>query len=853
MHSLAHSSPPRIAHTASCLLPSISKAKHGGKRVDMTTGTMPGSDAAAGGESMRKCPKRTFDCERELERLGRPGVPSPSFKKVTAMVHGQLRFAKPRRGPEVLPPLAGKSPGKLLKGSSSAPEIHTTGPSGEISAVEASESMEPPSAASGQLDAHEDLLETTTPVAASSSEDDGRSRLTPTEPSTTQGVANAVGGVEEMPARNQKQLCVRTDSSDEGSDDEEELDHDIADATPKESEAEIDMDDLSIAHKRSSLGVLLGIRRNSSVLPDSEKNAKGKRDSAAVQAVKAALRLKAKVNAKNVLPTPAVKDHPTLSRGVTPRETTPEDPGSPPKLAFARFQGSPDPLLDAITTIMEKELAEEDAKQREEREKLRREGHLKELKKAEILEQIDPEELTYSEYFHDSPKYERPAISGDMSSSKQGFRSTKQSFGETSRGVSLPELSSTRERTFSGSQGFTGMEADAVRRLRKHLKSRFGSLKKAFKALDTHGRGYLSYADFKGGLDRLGVHWSEVAGYNDLQKLFEVMDSKGMGELTLTTMTGDFHDGHDERVDWQFLTTMEKWTRWCDNTRAHPESMSARPLKQADEDINSIRCTLEAKRERDRVRMRRMISQGLHRTRAGLHLTAWHLPKELNAHAVQRHRRIELEKVEQKSKRIREVLNKSKMRSQELRQCSQALRDVEAESRRQITMEAIHEHRKAHGLTKGGLSLEMVNMFCEEQLSFEEQHARNLARSLGIPIPDVEAIQAQFDVYNKDGRGITFENFPHILRALLGPQELTDVKVNEMWRAVDTDGSGTISLADYLVWHHSYLGAPKLGQKAPKRASITNAAANPTSPKAPAGRSSIRESIREESRRASAT
>jgi len=212
--------------------------------------------------------------------------------------------------------------------------------------------------------------------------------------------------------------------------------------------------------------------------------------------------------------------------------------------------------------------------------------------------------------------------------------------------------------------------------------------------------------------------------------------------------------------------------------------------------------------------MKRMISQGLHRTKAGLQLTAWHLPKELSPQAVQRYRRNELERVEQKSKRIREVLRFSKVKSQELRQCSQQLRDVEAESRRQLTLEAIAEHRakqqNVSGL-KGVLSLEIVNMFSEEQLPIEEQRARNFARSLGIPIPDVEAIQAQFDIYNKDGRGINFENFQHMLRALINSKDLSDVKINEFWRSIDKDHSGTISLLDYLVWHHSNCEAPKLG------------------------------------------
>merc|ERR1719424_608847 len=83
-------------------------------------------------------------------------------------------------------------------------------------------------------------------------------------------------------------------------------------------------------------------------------------------------------------------------------------------------------------------------------------------------------------------------------------------------------------------------------------------------------------------------------------------------------------------------------------------------------------------------------------------------------------------------------------------------------------------------------------------------------RSLGIPIPDAEAIHAQFNFSNKEGHeGITSKNFPKMLQALSG-EVFSDAKIHDLWRTIDQDGNGHISFDEYLDWHYKNCRAPKL-------------------------------------------
>jgi len=375
----------------------------------------------------------------------------------------------------------------------------------------------------------------------------------------------------------------------------------------------------------------------------------------------------------------------------------------------------------------------------------------------------------------------------------------------------------------SAVSGADWADAEAAQKLRHHLRKRFGNLRRAFKSFDTNGLGVLTFADFKQGLEREcdAVRWCDICGCRDLEKLFKAFDVKNAGEITLTQMVGVSNETLDHEDQWQYLNTMEQWTRYCHNTdHATSKNKHERPLQQATEDINTIRCEHEKKRDRDRARMRRMIAQGMHRTKAGLHLAATHLPQDITSdhYNVKKYRREELENVNKKTKRIQQAINQSTSSRQELKHIHEELQAVQKHAKKLELTEflAFHRTNGAESLFgKSTFTSDMCNTFNEEQLSLQEQHTRNLARSLGMPIPDAEAVYAQFAVFNKHHAGIRWKDFPKIMHALVG-DVYSEAQVHDLWRTIEKDSNGHVSFDEYLAWyHHNHIAAPRLGLHGP--------------------------------------
>jgi Ca2+-binding EF-hand superfamily protein len=308
-----------------------------------------------------------------------------------------------------------------------------------------------------------------------------------------------------------------------------------------------------------------------------------------------------------------------------------------------------------------------------------------------------------------------------------------------------------------------------------------------------------------------------------MQTLFKEFDSEGSGEITCSQFLGSMAETSDGHDDWQYLTTMEKWTKWCSNTD-HPTSKTEEkhtwsdPLHKATEDISAIRCQLEGERDRSRARMQRMIQQGMHKTKAGLHLAAAHLPKDISNDnfCVQRYRQHSLEKVEQQSRRIKQQIEHTSLARHELKHCCQALRSVEEKAKREVAQEWLQEHRcdlKIPGRPerRSTIQFNLVNDFSEDQLDEEEQDLRHMARLLGMPLPDAEAIQVQYRRHSKAGEGVVQATFSQLVRSLMG-DVFSDAKMHELWRSIDTknENKGHITFEEYLEWHSHTLDHPHL-------------------------------------------
>lgn len=264
-------------------------------------------------------------------------------------------------------------------------------------------------------------------------------------------------------------------------------------------------------------------------------------------------------------------------------------------------------------------------------------------------------------------------------------------------------------------------------RFRAVLSQRFGSLRKAFKALDKGGTGVLSCARLKQRLAELGMKVEDVSGLRSATALFKEFDKQGAGTITISEFIGDSAEcpPPDDQDEWQYLTTAEKWVRWCERTPGDPApgSRLRAPVwhSRPDEAMTAIK-ELEEKRAKDLHRIRTMMAQGIHKTERGLKLTAPHLLPVADDDTVDQYRREALETVELSSKRIRLALQESTRCRHDIQGCTQALRGVEEEARRAECKEFLAQQRRRMLSTRGSaarfrvstvLTLDALNVFSE--------------------------------------------------------------------------------------------------------------------------------------------
>jgi len=477
---------------------------------------------------------------------------------------------------------------------------------------------------------------------------------------------------------------------------------------------------------------------------------------------------------------------------------------------------------------------------------------------------IDPEAIIHEviqPYKYKKPKKEKrkkPAVvvEGDVEDEamvknkfavlKAGTKATRAAEVKTKKkGVQFADDVPTQEEaekrrrgtgaTFSLSPSCTGadqLDPPSLDRCRKILISSFGTVRKAFNALDTKQEGRISLLDLASGLERTN-QMSEDDAYH-ITRVVEMMDMTGTGVVSLTDMIfllGDDGPQNEEKGDFKFLTTQEKWSKWCDNMDAQTKRdelvHQSVATWQADKELSSQKIIQQEKARGEREVMKLKINQGIHKTKSGLQLVARHIPKNLSKDSVYNYRRESLGIVDKRSMRIKDMLADCKQNRRDLTTMVKDLQGVETESRRADLIEKIAQQRKEQGEQDVGvlrgqiLSIDAVNTFSEDMLALEEQVARNLARSLGMPIPDVESIQAQYQVYGDKGRGISREDLPKMLISLVGdkPEYHQESYLNNLWSTIDRDHSGRITLDEYIIWHWSTIRSPpRLSSKATVKA-----------------------------------
>lgn len=96
------------------------------------------------------------------------------------------------------------------------------------------------------------------------------------------------------------------------------------------------------------------------------------------------------------------------------------------------------------------------------------------------------------------------------------------------------------------------------------------------------------------------------------------------------------------------------------------------------------------------------------------------------------------------------------------------------------------------------------NAFSENVLLSEEQRfIRRIAREVGCPVAEVEAIKHEYDRCAK-GQKLAFDEFCTLLCLLLGIKEigsLPDSRVRGFWRELDSGNRGAVEFGDFIPWY----------------------------------------------------
>eukprot|EP00930_Biecheleria_cincta_P056192 TRINITY_DN4235_c0_g2_i1.p1 TRINITY_DN4235_c0_g2~~TRINITY_DN4235_c0_g2_i1.p1 ORF type:complete len:445 (-),score=83.79 TRINITY_DN4235_c0_g2_i1:18-1283(-) len=101
--------------------------------------------------------------------------------------------------------------------------------------------------------------------------------------------------------------------------------------------------------------------------------------------------------------------------------------------------------------------------------------------------------------------------------------------------------------------------------------------------------------------------------------------------------------------------------------------------------------------------------------------------------------------------------------------------------------------------------------FAEEMvLSEKDQQIRNISRTVGIPLVDVERFWSAFRRFDTDGSGeIDSEEFTmllHILMKVPTGHVLPNERVQALWRQADSDSSGEINFEEFVMFYIQRFG-----------------------------------------------
>jgi len=98
--------------------------------------------------------------------------------------------------------------------------------------------------------------------------------------------------------------------------------------------------------------------------------------------------------------------------------------------------------------------------------------------------------------------------------------------------------------------------------------------------------------------------------------------------------------------------------------------------------------------------------------------------------------------------------------------------------------------------------------------SKEQREIREIARKLGLSIPEIENLKSSFDRFDEDNSGaIDMHEFENVLGVLLKVPphvQIPPCRIRRFWQEMDADNSGQISFEEFVAFYLNHFGCDSI-------------------------------------------
>lgn len=325
---------------------------------------------------------------------------------------------------------------------------------------------------------------------------------------------------------------------------------------------------------------------------------------------------------------------------------------------------------------------------------------------------------------------------------------------------------------------------------------------KAFKTLDLNGNGKISMQELLSGLQTLKVDVKKC-GYQSVNHLMREMDFDKSSSVELSELfVGTSTDLLKAASQPAFRDTLTFWRKYDRQTDTFLASLGKSERPQWDHGLTEEDIAAEKAFDREKQGLRSHTLPGIM-----FKLKARH--KDDAVHAAQmRHLGQTKDRIERRCKNVQNELRRMQNTRRDIHRLQRKmlhLDDAKREKERE-ELKLQQKNEMAAGLmadSPGPRLMSRVNKFEETiEVSEEEKFLREVSKTYGIHVSEVERLKKMFDKFDEDKSGeIARDEFNKMYRALENipeSMELPDRVIERSWQKVDVDQSGNISFEEFL-------------------------------------------------------